>query len=446
MFDFVDLFAGIGGFHGALAGLGGRGVQAAEIDRRAAAVYSLNWGLQPDVDVRELAMDPARLVKDHAVLAGGFPCQPFSKSGFQRGMSEQRGTLFHDIVKILKIKRPPVVILENVRNIAGPRQRETWKAVVHGLRDAGYKVSGTPCVFSPHLLPPQTGGAAQIRERVYILGTYVGRTRAMAEIDEVPVLERRPQLGWDPARWSIKTHVIDTADRTTRPEVYRLTAEEHLWINTWNELLARLGPDARIPGHPLWSDVWRPGYKIPCTDPPWKQTFQRQNLAFYRQNRREVDAWRKANKHLAEFPASRRKLEWQAQDAPRDLWQLLLHFRPSGIRAKRPTYAPALVAMGQTSVYGPERRRLTPEETAVLQGLPSGFKFGPQVDSLSYRQLGNAVNLGTASYVFTKYVETHATEIAAAKRAGALVDGVAVVESVLCAAARTVAEVAADVG
>lgn len=432
MFDFVDLFAGIGGFHGALSSLGGRGVLAAEIDDRAAAVYSQNWGLDPKADVRDIAARASE-VPDHAVLAGGFPCQPFSKSGRQLGMAEERGTVFNDVATILRAKSPPVVFLENVRNIAGPRQRSTWKAVLDGLRQAGYRVPEQPCVFSPHLLPPEAGGAAQVRERVYILGTYVGRERAQKETDVAPPVEHRPQMGWDPQQWSIRDHVVAAAESTTRPGAYRLTEEEHEWVNTWNDFLARLRPGARLPGHPLWADVWTGHMVAAAGDPDWKQAFIAKNAAFHAENRRAVDGWIGDNPHLRSFPASRRKLEWQAQDSARDLWQLLLHFRPSGIRAKRPTYAPALVAMGQTSIYGPEQRRLTVEEAAVLQGFPRWFRFGAQVDSLSYRQLGNAINIGTAKYVFTRYVETNAADIEAAYDAGARSDGSLLVKAIAAA-------------
>src|SRR5204863_8426420 len=106
-----------------------------------------------------LTAAPRRIWTQHAVLAGGYPCQPFSKSGYQRGMSEQRGQLFHEVLKIMHARKPPLVVLENVRNIAGPRQQAVWRSVVSGLRDEGYRVSAQPCVFSPHLLPPQLGGA-----------------------------------------------------------------------------------------------------------------------------------------------------------------------------------------------------------------------------------------------------------------------------------------------
>ena len=104
------------------------------------------------------------------------------------------------------------------------------------------------------------------------------------------------------------------------------------------------------------------------------------------------------------FPASRRKLEWQAQDTPR-LWDTVMHFRPSGIRAKRPTYVPALVAMTQTSIIGSRERRLSVREGARLQGLPDSFSFGDQATSISFRQLGNGVSVGAVKHV----LRCHAT-------------------------------------
>ncbi|MFM2475439.1 DNA cytosine methyltransferase, partial [Burkholderia cenocepacia] len=99
MFSFVDLFAGIGGFHATLGAVhGGRAAFASEWDKPAAAVYGRNWGLQPEGDIVPLT-DPVVHVPAHDVLAAGFPCQPFSKSGFQRGINETRGTLFFNIMK-----------------------------------------------------------------------------------------------------------------------------------------------------------------------------------------------------------------------------------------------------------------------------------------------------------------------------------------------------------
>ena len=82
-----------------------------------------------------------------------------------------------------------------------------------------------------------------------------------------------------------------------------------------------------------------------------------------------------------------------------------MHFRPSGIRAKRPTYLPALVAIAQTSIVGSRGRRLSPREAARLQGLPEWFDFGGQSPAVTYRQLGNGVSVGAVWHILRRHVE-----------------------------------------
>ena len=84
-----------------------------------------------------------------------------------------------------------------------------------------------------------------------------------------------------------------------------------------------------------------------------------------------------------------------------------MHFRPSGIRAKRPTYLPALVAITQTSIIGSRKRRLSVREAARLQGLPEWFSFGDQNDKSSYKQLGNGVSVGAIWHVVRTTIESH---------------------------------------
>src|ERR1700722_8337153 len=176
-FTFVDLFAGIGGFHAALTAAGGNCVYAVEIDKAAARVYERNWGLDPLGDIALDAGEGRLRVPNHDVLCAGFPCQPFSKSGAQQGMEETRGKLYWNILRIIQEKKPSVVILENVRNLAGPRHRHEWQVIVETLRGEGYRVSETPAIFSPHLLPPDRGGRPQVRERVFITATRVPKNR-----------------------------------------------------------------------------------------------------------------------------------------------------------------------------------------------------------------------------------------------------------------------------
>lgn len=412
-FDFVDLFAGIGGFHVALSALGGRAVLASEIDEAAARVYEDNWGLRPAGDVVPLARDAATLIPAHDVLVGGFPCQPFSKSGAQRGMSELRGQLFNEVLTILRAHKPKVVMLENVRNIAGPRQRETWLAIIQGLREAGYRTPGEPSVFSPHLLPPHLGGAPQTRDRVYIMGTYVGPERALHETRVTPVIRRTPVDGWDPHRWNLERDLLQRDNTVDDLDTYLLSDVELTWVDVWNDFLKRTAT-VPLPGFPLWSGHWHDAAVVDPLAPLWKQRLEAENIAFYRENRPAIRAWRKAHPELSRFPASRQKLEWQAQDSPRNLRACLLHLRPSGIRVKKPTYAPALVAMGQTPVIGSRLRRMTVREASRLQGFPESLQFGDQRTTLSYKQLGNAVHVGAAFHVLREHVRRDAHDISAA--------------------------------
>ncbi|WP_378099377.1 DNA cytosine methyltransferase [Cellulomonas sp. T2.31MG-18] len=416
-FTFADLFAGIGGFHAALSALGGDCTFVSEIDADAARVYGRNWDAPPNAGNIVPLTEGRMAVAEHDVLAAGFPCQPFSKSGFQRGMDETRGTLFWNICRVLEEIQPPVILLENVRNLAGPRHRETtWKTIIRSLRDLGYRVSSTPTVFSPHLLPRELGGRPQVRERVFITGTYVGRDRAWRESDDGVLVENRPVGNWSPLQWNVARDLpLDPDDSIADLDRYALSVPELEWVAVWEDfvqrILPRLEDGERLPGFPIWADDFRPVPHIPRGTPAWKADFLVKNSAFYVRHRHVIDAWLSDHDGLADLPASRRKLEWQAQDA-KSLAQTVMHFRPSGIRAKRPTYLPALVAITQTSVIGERSRRITPREAARLQGLPDWFDFGDQVDAASYKQMGNGVNVGAAYYVFRQHVMRDKDDIA----------------------------------
>jgi DNA (cytosine-5)-methyltransferase 1 len=414
-FSFVDLFAGIGGFHAALDALGGECWFASEIDSLAKRVYETNWSLEVAGDIVPLTEERME-VPPHDLLAAGFPCQPFSKSGFQKGINETRGTLFFNIARVLEERRPAVVLLENVRNLAGPRHRDTWSMIVRQLRELGYRVSSVPTVFSPHLLPPDLGGRPQVRERVFILATYVGSgQRAWLEAVDEPVVANRPVDGWNPLDWDLAKHLpLQDDEEIADLHRYRLSAAESLWIDVWEDLLNRVRDRLdgdRLPGFPIWADAFVESPAIPRGTPAWKRDFLEKNAAWYRQHQAVIDDWLEDHDGLRQLPPSRRKLEWQAQDSG-SLWDTVMHFRPSGIRAKRPTYLPALVAITQTSIVGPRRRRITPREAARLQGLPDWFSFAGQPDAATYRQLGNGVNVGAAYYVLRQHVLKDADDIA----------------------------------
>jgi len=405
-FTYIDLFAGIGGFHAALSAMGGDCVKAVEIDPRAAALYEKNWGVPALADITELANDDGVKIPKHDVLVAGFPCQPFSKSGAQRGMEETRGTLYWNILKIIQKHHPTIVLLENVRNLAGPRHSHEWEVIIETLRAEGYRVSDKPAIFSPHLLDKKHGGRPQIRERVFIAATYVGGKLSQQDLEVEPPVNNKPIAGWDPNTWSLADDLLDVHESI--PSESQLSDEEIRWIDAWDDFvkkMLKLRKNKKLPGFPLWSDSWihPAALQIEEGTPAWKIDFLTKNANFYSDHSKLIDAW-KAKWKIEEFPASRRKLEWQAQDA-NTLWETVMHFRPSGIRAKKATYVPALVAITQTSIIGPERRRLSVREAARLQGFPDSYSFDGQTSSATFKQLGNGVNIGVVWHVLKQLAE-----------------------------------------
>lgn len=152
-FNFIDLFAGIGGFRVALQNLGGKCVFSSEIDNAAKQTYEANFGEFPFGDIRDFTgpqitdKELNKLIPDHNVLTGGFPCQPFSLAGVSarnflgqvHGFSdEDKGNLFFDIARIVDVKRPEIVFLENVKNFKGHDEGNTYKTVKKTFEDLGY--------------------------------------------------------------------------------------------------------------------------------------------------------------------------------------------------------------------------------------------------------------------------------------------------------------------
>jgi DNA (cytosine-5)-methyltransferase 1 len=167
-FTFVDLFAGIGGFRIALDGLGGECLFSCEWDPYSKKTYKAWFGEVPFGDIRELDVNT---IPNHDVLAAGFPCQPFSIAGVSKKNSlgrahgfkdNSQGTLFFHLATIIGLKRPPVIFLENVKNLTSHDGGRTWEVIKGTLDDLGYKVFWK--VIDAAAWVPQH------RERVYIVG------------------------------------------------------------------------------------------------------------------------------------------------------------------------------------------------------------------------------------------------------------------------------------
>lgn len=406
----------------ALDKLGGEGVFAAEWEPGLNALYKQNFGITPWSDVNQLDDQKiADAIPEHDVLTAGFPCQPFSKSGRQQGFAHtEQGRLFFKVHDILRIRRPRRFILENVPNILYHDGGKTVQTIREMLEALDYSVD-------IRRLSPHQFGIPQVRERAYFVGSLDG-----LDGFEWPEPSNEPtNIGW-----ALKP---DESNTRTIPK-QTLNA-----IDMWKDFLRRAPEEVKLPSFPIWAMEFRATYPYEQTTPPrvwarkrpreldghtgsfgfpldgltgrdqmplipshsrrardiafpaWKQTFIRQNRAFYRANSAWIDPW------LDEwqpwnFPSSFQKFEWNAQGGNRDIDDYVLQVRASGIRVKRPTTAPALIAMTNTQVpiLGAhisgmnERRYMTPHECARLQSLDTIHL--PASESAAYKALGNAVN------------------------------------------------------
>jgi DNA (cytosine-5)-methyltransferase 1 len=422
---FVDLFAGLGGFHLALRNLGHECVFASEIDPELRELYAANFPRARAVihgDIR----DCKDKVPKHDILCAGFPCQPFSKSGSQKGRKDRtRGTLFHEILDVVKRHRPRYVILENVGNFERHNRGRTWATVKESLQELGYHVRGTEHVSSGGhgLISPHHFGYPHTRGRFFA----VASLEPLAD-DPFP----RP----NGVQATKLEDVIQPARELTRTDLdeVALTDQQFRCIEHWNKLMRAIPEKIELPSFPLWGDeiyarypfeertpyrcsvpellgyirrngAWcdrpkshvlelLPSYaRAPVKEfPEWKIQFIEQNRRWFN----GISQYFPSNwvRELRAFPPSLRKLEWNCQGEERDLWRHVLQFRPSGLRAKRYATSPALVAMTATQVpiLGRKRRFITRIEGLRLQGFPDDHKL-PASRSRAFQALGNAVHV-----------------------------------------------------
>lgn len=426
-FTFIDLFAGLGGFHQALTRLGGKCVFASELRSDLRTLYEINYPGTPILgDITQHISD----VPAHDVLCGGFPCQPFSQAGKRQGFNDEkdRGNLFTYICDIIAIHHPKYVFLENVSNLRGHDGGNTWTVISEKLDNLGYYVKDK--IISPHEF-----GIPQHRKRIYI----ACRRKDLGDFSdfEFPIGDKSNEC-------DIKS-ILDESDTNVLP----LKKETREQLSVWQEFIDEtIAHGDILPGFPIWAMEFGANYdyericparqslkqlegkrgkfgvvlsgstksemiaKLPIYAqtgkdeefPDWKKRYIAQNRAFYVKHKIWLDKW---ILKVKDYDNSHLKLEWNCGNkVVPQIDDKIVQFRASGIRVKLPTYAPALNLVGtQVPIFpwisipgknGEKGRYMTIKEAAAIQGMQS-LKFCDARYSLPsgrcFEALGNAVNV-----------------------------------------------------
>jgi DNA (cytosine-5)-methyltransferase 1 len=391
---FIDLCSGIGGFHYALKNMGHECVMASDINKECRDNYEINHKIKPMGDLTKIDI---KSIPKFDILCAGFPCQPFSKAGEQKGFKDNRGHIFFDICNIIKYHNPKYIILENVRNLSSHDNGNTWNVIKTKINDLNYYIYDKPVILNALYF-----GVPQSRERVVIMC----KRKDLGELQELPSITKHNKK-----ETSLNSIIESEVDNK-----YNISGKIKATEKVWNDFLDICNQNnIVIPKFPIWTDWWDSDgnntsvtkYKKNLTEDENKAAVLKaqidfynkytnwidKNREFYKQNKLLLDGWLSNSRDNNLWLGAVRKMEWQTGIDNLNMDQVLWSPRGSGIRIKNINYSPTLVAMASMiPIYGPKSRYLTPRECARLQSFPENYIIHGD-DKIAYSQFGNAVNV-----------------------------------------------------
>ena len=389
---FIDLFCGIGGFHLGLSSFDNHEcVFSCDIDVKCREVYSKNFGINPHDDITKLNIES---IPKHDVLCAGFPCQPFSTGGKKLGLDDKRGNLFNYIVNIMKIHKPKIAMLENVKHIKTISDGLVYNHIYNSLKSIGYSVFDI-------LISPDEIGVPQNRERIIFIvirNDYYNNSLKDNIINSLKI-----------NKTNLKNNPVNIFDNNPDKK-YNICQELIDVIECWNELLNNITPLSNVIS-PININYFNINESTTFTVSKNKEISLNNN--FYQTNKLFIDKWYSKWHLLLNKKCTYKKLEYPTtlykynidSHIKINIFNQYIQLRPSGIRVKFTDKFPSLVAMVQIPIYGNEKRYLTPQECMALQSFPKNFDFNNQKDNMTYKQLGNSVNVDVVYVVYKSIIE-----------------------------------------
>ena len=421
---FIDLFAGLGGFHLALSKLGHECIFACEIETFLKEHYKKNFNIFPEGDITKLNINK---IPRHDILCAGFPCQPFSKAGFANGFNHKTaGKMFFYLVKIIKYHRPKYLLLENVPNLIGHNNGKTWEYMKKKISKLNYDID-------QKILSPIDFNIPQTRNRVYIVAK-------QNKLDDFEWPKKIKQTA------NLKKFLISKPKRNKK-----LSEIKKRVLDTWKYFLKKIPKNTYIP-NPLWAMEFGATYPFESSTPhtsgirklktckgkfgvnlnnfskdeifnsipryarlkvkifpDWKIGMIKKSRHFYNKNKKWLD---KLLPKITELDhESYQKFEWNCQGEPFNLRKKIVTFRGSGVRVRRNQNSPTLISQCISQVpYLPWKKRyLSLEECLNIQGF-NGLKSYPMGYEKFYMTIGNAVNVGVISHIAKKLLNSESTK------------------------------------